>query len=302
MKSTLKLLGVLGILIALYFVVQFTTDRGRSKSFRSELVKIDTAAVTKLQIEANGEQLVVEKVKNQWRVNTPAGKNVAATSSSVKGILNSLMSVKPSRLVAKDESKWKDYQVDSAGTRVEVFEGGEKTLDLVVGRFNMEGQRQFSTYVRLFEEPEVYSAANFMGASLSTNSASYRNQQLARFTRDSVYQVTFEYPDSAFTLSKTDGKWLLGGQPADSANTAKYLQGIAYLSNRNFADDFNPVGSPLFSVTYLVKSGNPLKVEGYLPNGELVVHSDFNAEEYFKDASLKDKIFKGSTYFLSKEE
>ncbi|MEQ8685354.1 MAG: DUF4340 domain-containing protein [Imperialibacter sp.] len=253
MKSTLKLLGVLGILIALYFVVQFTTDRGRSKSFRSELVKIDTSAVTRLQIKAGGEQLVMEKEAGKWKVNTATGKKVAATSSSVKGALNSLMSVKPSRLVAKDDSKWKDYQVDSAGTRVEVFEGGEKTLDLVVGRFNMEGQRQFSTYVRLFDEPEVYSAANFMGASLSTNSASYRNQQLARITKDSVYQVTFEYPDSAFTLSKTDGKWLLDGQPADSANTAKYLQGIAYLSNRNFADDFNPVGSPLFSVTYLIK-------------------------------------------------
>jgi hypothetical protein len=300
MKSTLKLLGVLGILIALYFVVQFTTDRGRSKSFRSELVKIDTAAVTKLQIKASGEQLVMEKEAGKWKVNTATGKKVAATSSSVKGALNSLMSVKPSRLVAKDDSKWKDYQVDSAGTRVEVFEGGEKTLDLVVGRFNMEGQRQFSTYVRLFDEPEVYSAANFMGASLSTNSASYRNQQLARFTRDSVYQVTFEYPDSAFTLSKTDGKWLLDGQPADSANTAKYLQGISYLSNRNFADDFNPIGSPLYSVTYLVKSGNPLKMEGYMPNGELVVRSDSNPEEYFKDAALTDKVFKGAGYFLAR--
>ncbi|MEQ9376465.1 MAG: DUF4340 domain-containing protein [Imperialibacter sp.] len=300
MKSTLKLLGVLGILIALYFVVQFTTDRGRSKSFRSELVQIDTAAVTKVQIKAGGEQLVMEKEAGKWKVNTATDKKVAATSSSVKGALNSLMSVKPSRLVAKDDSKWKDYQVDSAGTRVEVFEGGEKTLDLVVGRFNMEGQRQFSTYVRLFDKPEVYSAANFMGASLSTNSASYRNQQLARITKDSVYQVTFEYPDSAFTLSKTDGKWLLDGHPADSANTAKYLQGIAYLSNRNFADDFNPIGSPLYSVTYLVKSGNPLKMEGYVPNGELVVRSDSNPEEYFKDAALSDKVFKGAGYFLAR--
>jgi len=300
MKSTLKLLGILGGLVALYFIIQFTSDKGRSKSFRLELVQIDTTAVTKLQINAGAEQLVMEREGSAWKVSTPSGKKVSATSSSVRGALNSLMSVKPSRLVARDESKWKDYQVDSAGTRVEVFEGGKKTLDLVVGRFNMEGQRQYSTYVRLFEEPEVYSAANFMGASLSTNSATYRNQQLARMTRDSIYQVTFDYPDSAFSLSKVDGRWQMNGQAVDSASTAKYLQSVSYLSSRNFADDFSPAGSPLFAVTYLIHGASPVKIEGYKPGDQVIVHSDVIPEEYFRDAALSEKLFKGPAYFSAK--
>ena len=298
-KSTIKLLGLLAILIAVYFVVQYTQSRSRSRSFRSELVEIDTAAVTRLQISRGAETLVIEKENADWKLNLENGKKVTATASSVKGLLNSLQSIKPSRLAAKDEDRWKDYQVDSAGTRVEVFEGTEKSLDLVVGRFNVEGQREFSTFVRLYEEPEVYSAANFMGASLTTTPTTFRNQQLARFTRDSVTQVSFSYPDSAFSLSKISGKWMLGNVPADSAKTASYLQTMSYLSNRNFADDFTPVGSPALSVTYQVNGANPIKIEGYLPDNELVVHSDYNEEGYFRDSTLMDKVFKGRSYFSS---
>ncbi len=300
MKGILKLLGVLAILIALYFVVQLTRDRGKSKSLRSELVTIDTAAVSKIQISSGNAQLLLEKDAGKWAVTTQSGRKVAALTSSVKGVISSLTSVRPGRLVAKDENKWKDYQVDSTATRVEVFEGEEKTLDLMVGRFNMESQRQYSTYVRLFDEAEVYSAANFMGASLSTNSALFRNQQLARFNKDSVYQVKFDYPDSSFTLNKTDEKWLIGTDPVDSANTAKYLQAVAYLSNRNFADGFTPVGDPLFKVTFLINGANPVRLEGYLPESELIVHSDMNPDEYFNDQGLNEKIFKGSSTFRAK--
>jgi hypothetical protein len=297
MKGIFKLLGILGVLIAIYFIVQYTGNRSRSKSFRSELVTIDTAAVSSIKIKTGADELLIDREAGKWKVTLPTGKKVPATGSSVNGALGSLLSVKPSRLAAKDESKWGDYQVDSAGTRVEVFEGKEKSLDLVLGRFTMEGQRQFSTFVRLFDEPEVYAASNFMGASLTANTTSYRNQQLARFSRDSVYQVTFEYPDSAFSLNKTDGKWLLDNTPADSANTTKYLQAIAFLSNRNFVDDFTAVGSPAFTITYLIKGANPLKIAGYLPNGDLVVNSDANPEEFFRDSALRDKVFKGRGYF-----
>lgn len=297
MKGTFKLLGILALLIGVYFIIQYTGDRGRSKSLRSELVEIDTAAVTKLRVKRGEEQVLVTKQEGAWQLELKNGRKVAATNSSMRSAFNSLTSIKPGRLAAKDESKWKDYQVDSTGTRVEVFEGEKKTLDLVIGRFSMEGQQQFSTYVRLFDEPEVYAAPNFMGASLTATTASYRNQQLARFNRDSVYQVTFNYPDSSFSLNKVDGKWLLNNAPADSANTAKYLQSIGYLTSRNFADDFTPVGSPLLGVTFQLNGGEPLNLHGFKPDGGLVVTSSANPEEYFRDQALGDKVFKGAGYF-----
>ena len=291
------LLGLLGILIAVYFIVEYTQSRSRSRSFRAELVEIDTAAVTRVQISRGGEQLTINREGNAWKIDLEGGKKVTATSSSVKGLLNSLSSIKPSRLAARDEERWSEYQVDSAGTRVEVFEGADKSLDLVVGRFNMEGQREFSTFVRLFDENEVYSSSNFMGTSLTTKPTTFRNQQLMRFSRDSVSQVSFNYPDSSFQLNKVDGKWMLDNAPADSAKTANYLQSMSFLSNRNFADDFSPAGSPALSVTYQIKGANPIKVEGYLPDGELVVRSDYNEEAFFRDSTLMEKVFKGKAHF-----
>ena len=52
--------------------------------------------------------------------------------------------------------------VDTAGTRVKVFEGNDNTLDLIVGKFAFKQPRQMNTYVRLNGENEVYETEGFL--------------------------------------------------------------------------------------------------------------------------------------------
>ena len=49
--SNIKLILILAGLVAVYLVMQYTGGRNRSKSFRSELVDIDTAKVSAMEIE-----------------------------------------------------------------------------------------------------------------------------------------------------------------------------------------------------------------------------------------------------------
>lgn len=294
--SNLKLLLILVGLAGVYLIVEWTNSSSRSTSYREALVEIDTSKVTRILVKSPDKVSDIVKVGDKWELTIPTGKKVSATEGSVKSTLGSLLTIEPSRLVAKKEEKWKDYQVDSAGTVVEVYEGDQKTLDLVIGRFNMEGQNAYSTYVRLEDEADVYSAKNFMAFSVSPDPASYRNSVLMRTNKDSIEQITFNYPDSAFVLTRAASGWTKNGQPADSAAVASFLGGLSFVSSRKFFDDTDQLVTPALSVT-IENTNNELEVRAFDVNGEWVFNTSENQESYFKDETLVDKLLQPSNGF-----
>lgn len=320
--SSIKLIGILAVLILVYLGFEFFGGKSRSKSFKAEIVEIDTAKVTKVLIDAKGETLELIKENNAWKVSIGGGKYAAAQKSSVKSALSSLMTIKPSRVAAKDPGKWKEYQVDSAGTRVQVFEGDKATLDLVIGRFGFNqqamqqqqqqmmggrgGMQQFFSYVRLNDEDEVYVADNFMGMSINADASGYRNKQLLSLTTDNISSIQFNYPaDSAFVLTKVDSTWSIFGNQADSTSVASYLSDIRYVNNSNFVDDVPPTAlvSPTVSMSIKQNDKADIEVKAYQhPVHQWIIHSSENPLSYFADESLIEKLFVGSEKLLTPNE
>ncbi len=288
-KKIVRLLVVLVVLVGVFLVVKYTGNTGRSKTFRSSLVEIDTAKVSKLEILSPGDTTVLTRESGEWRVN----QLKKADKNTVKALMNNLRQIKPSRLASRTEDSWKDFQVDDAGTRVIAYEGSDKVLDIILGRFNVEGQRSFYSYVRLNEEADVYVAKDFMKMSVGTGSADYRNDDVVRLVRDSVSSIAFNYPDSAFTLDKVDGKWQLGEMAADSASVAKYLQSLTFVNSKNFAERS---GAPaLYDLVIGLNGGNDIQVTAY---GDDEFSASYNEDEYWQDSAVTDKVFKGKSYFL----
>jgi len=319
--SSIKLIGILAVLVLVYLGIQFFGGKSRSKSFKEQLVEIDTAKVSKVLIDSKGKNLELIKENNGWKVSIGDGKFADAQKSNVKSTLNSLMSIKPSRIAAKDPGKWKEYQVDSAGTRVQVFEGNKNTLDLVVGRFGFNqqamqqqqqmmmggrGMQQFFTYVRLNNENEVYVADNFMGMSLNTESSDFRNKQLLSLTTDSIAEIQFNYPaDSGFLLTRADSVWTIFGTLTDSASTASYMSDIRYVSNSNFVDDVpaSALVSPTISMN-IRQNGKPeILVKAFQhPVHKWIINSSVNPSSYFADEKLIDEIFISKDKLLHPKE
>jgi hypothetical protein len=301
--KNIRLIGVLVILVAAYAGLKLFKNTGRSKSFREELVVIDTSKVDRIVITKAGSSFEVGKDNEQWKVTIPGNKKVDATSTSVNNALSSLLRINPDRIATKDPEKWVDYQVDSAGTRVQVFENNISTLDIVLGRFGMHGQQQFHTFVRLFEDDEVYAANNFMGISFPSDPKGFRNSRFLQITSDSITQVTFNYPgDSAFILNKSEDTWYIGNNPADSASTASFLSGLRYVNGSDFVDDVEPAAliNPTLSVM-IRANGQPEDVvlEAYShPGYGYILHSTYNPKAYFSDNSMMTRIFKGQSEFI----
>lgn len=300
--NNIKLIGILVALIVVYGIIQLTGGKKKSKSLRSELVEIDTAKVSSINVESSAGLVELSKEGSDWNLKLESGKIVPATNSSIQSTLGALITIKPSRMATRSEAKWKDYQVDSTGTRIIVKEAGETTLDMVIGRFGMEGQRSYHTFVRLFEEKEVYVANNFMSFSVSAEPSSYRDKILGRINKDSLINVTFNYPaDTSLQLNKSGGLWTANGQATDSTNVAKYISGLNYITGTDFVDDQQGLISPTMSATFLLMNQSRITIDGYQQNDSWVFHSSENEIGYFSDDAILAKVFKGMSEFSAKE-
>ena len=301
MKLTTKnLLLILVVLGAAYAVTQLTKRSGRSKSLRSELVAIDTSRVSEITISSLEGEVLLSKADEAWNVRLADGSQKLAKKTAVVGLLNSLNTIEPGRLAAKTEDKWKDYAVDSAGTRVRVLADGKVAADIIIGRFGMENQQSFYTFVRLFEDKEVYVAKGFMGMSVGKDAASYRENMLLRLNEDSLSSISFNYPDSAFSLTKGE-QWYLADQVADSAAVMQYLSGLGYVSSREFYDQELP-GNPTHSAVFTFSNQPEITVYGYASESSMVLNSSENPQEFFMDDVAADKVFKSQSAFLTTPE
>ena len=288
-KKTLVLLGVLVSLVLVYFIVQWTSGGGRSKSFKDELVVMDTTKISKIEIISEGKTTTITREGKKWMTE---GKPAKWTSIST--MLGALRSIKPSRLASRSEEKWSEFQVDTAGTEVKLYEDGNKSLDIILGRFGVEGQRSFYTYVRLADDKDTYVAANFMSMSVGKSSSDYRNDRVARIKRDSVLAVDFNYQDSAFTLTKSlEGTWIIGSQAADSMKVVNYFRDLNYLNSANFSES---VGIPTIQdVTFHMTNGTDIQISQFSDGSFASSENEF---ETFADENVLGKIFKGKGYFL----
>lgn len=293
--STTKLLGLFAVLVGVYFAVDYFGGSKKSKSLRSELVVLDTASVTSMEVKAQDKLVSLNKENGTWMVTLDNGKKVVADAGSVKRSLEALQGIKPGRMATRKKEKWEEYQVaDTMGTRVRVFENSENVLDIILGKLGVTGQRSYHTFVRLAEDDEVYVVNNFMAFNVPSEASSYRNQSLAKMKKDSISAIEFNYPaDSSLRLEKIEDKWMANGQPADSTKMAKYLRGLSYINSSKFNDEIESPGDPVYTSRFIMNDGSEISIDGFAGADGLVINSSENQASYFADSSIFKKVFIG---------
>ncbi|MDZ7624222.1 MAG: DUF4340 domain-containing protein [Ignavibacteriaceae bacterium] len=223
----------------------------------------------------------------------------------MKGSAIYLHSSKPSNqkdLAARDESKWSELQVDSTGSRVKVFQGSKLSLDLVIGRFSFQQPRTMNTFVRLYNDKDVYEVDGFLDMTFNQGANIFRDGTVIKSDQNSWQQIQFTYPaDSSFQLVKSGNNWLLNGKVTDSLKTANYLNRLANLSNNSFVDDIkiDPASTPTFSLNITTTDLKFIEIKGYQDSTHFVIHSSQNSEAWFDGSSLTNSIFVGKSSFLS---
>ncbi len=318
-----RILFVIFILLFAFFLVSrvLFSDR-KERNFRTDLVTLDTAQVTSIQIHPKEEEkITLQKEGSAWTVEQ-GNISGRADQSAVINLLATLEGLKPQRLAATSEDQWEELGVtDSAATRVVVSANGKEVANVYIGKFNinttqqppanpMQQQRQMpdaTSFVRVGNEEEVYAIDGYQTMAINRGFGSWRDRTFVKVERNNISQLAFTYPgDSSFTASKTaDNNWVIDGIQADSAKMISYLQTISNLSNANFADDFSAEGqNPLSQLAINGDNMEQVTIDCYRRNEGFVLSSSQREGVYFSSDStgVFSRVFVGKDELLPEAE
>jgi len=307
-KANNKVLGIIFVFLLVIVIVAYLSNAGKKeRTFREELVNIDTTAVTKIVIntKSNGyKPFSIYKSNEGWLVELKNGKTASVKDERVKQILNELVKIKPKSLAARGNEKWGEFQVkpDSSGTRVQVYEGDNVTLDIILGRLNYIPQpRSVSTYVRLYKDNDVYEVDGFLALTFNQGADSFRDNTIIKSDQSKWNELQFNYPaDSSFTLIKTGSKWFINNVETDSMKTITALRKLATFMRTNFADTIEiPAGkNPSYQLTIKGERMSPVEVKAYVDSSYYLVTSNQNPETKFDGKTFgKDLFITKSAFF-----
>lgn len=307
MNKNKLLLIVFAVLLAIYFGNKFLGSENE-RNFKNILVELDTASVSKVVIKGKSNQsdVTFTKENGNWKVSNSAITD-NADMNNVRGILASMVSLKPQRLVANSPEKWAQYEVtDSLGARVEYYEGDKKLTDIMVGKFSFnQAARTAATFVRLTDEDEVYTVDGFLSSTFDQEFNNYRDKTFLETVPENLTSLNYTYPgDSSYSLNNIGDQWQVNGLQADSANVQKYINGLRKINQREFIDNYTAPSQPDYSLVLNGDNMTAIEIKGYWKNGELIMNSSLNPGSYFKQGSFKafEKLFIGSNQLISKED
>lgn len=311
------LIIVLVLLTGLFFISRIISQKRSGGTLKTDLVEIDSSLISTILLypsAENGEEIVFTRSGNNWIVKK-GDLSVNANINSVRNMFGELIILSPERLVARGKDKWVDYGVDdSLGTRVIMKQGKKTMLDLMVGRFDYQpGPSGYGgyggnygsglTYVRLYDEPEVYVVNGFLAMSFNQTFNNWRNQTFLNTSINNITSLNFEYPaDTGFLVIKADTLWMIDGIQADSASMAQYLNSLKLKSNASFIDHFTPVTAPDFQLTLEGIDMVPVIITAYsIAENEFILNSSQNPEAYFTSTTtgLFGSIFKSRSELIS---
>ncbi len=320
-KLDYRILVVVLLVLATVFILTKYV-RKDERTFRNELVSFSPDDITGILFTpdpARDQQIRLQRQSDGgWKIYA-GDKAYNADTSMVHGILRSLNNLKPVRVAAMNESKWKDFQVDdSTGIRVKLLKNTEEMADLMIGRFSYkppegqqsaygQGQGQMTSYVRLHKEKEVYAVDGYLRMGFQSNVNSLRDKALVRAKREDISRVTFSTPGTlSYTLERQGTGFTINGIPADSAESAGYLSAISRISSQDFLNDVPLEPASGYSVKIEGNNMLPVEIVAYVADTthKYILTSTINPGTLFSGYGknkLFEKIFVPVEKFAKKE-
>ncbi|MFZ2899894.1 MAG: hypothetical protein WA004_14805 [Saprospiraceae bacterium] len=250
--------------------------------FHDSLIRIDSAAVTAVSIlpaaDPQGE-FYLKREGNTW-IASQGARSVKALRQAVNETLGLLLGCLDSYQLASPEKKdWDRYGVGpQQGFRVRIYEKGALLGDFIVGKVEMGPDSLPHSFVRLWEDEEVYSAPGDLSG-IWPGFDHFRSMALLDLDPAKVKELQWEPAgmDTAFIF-------------ADSLQA--YLEGVKSLLASTFADDFDPVSMSGSLLGRLIFSGSewerPVEVRVYhdtLWEKPFIFYSTQNPDNYFSSDS-----------------
>lgn len=290
------LLVILLVLLSAFVATKVFRTPSRDRNLDMKVLVADTTqiAVIELSLPGHDDGLVLERKDSAWRV-VEGGRSAPAARFTVRNALRNLASMRPERIVTRNEESWKKYDItDSAAVRI-IARGrdGASMGDWFIGK-----ESQGATYVRRGNNPTVYAVDGYLRNIYNKSFNDWRDRLFLLLDEKQARKLTFNYPgDSSFVLSRADSGWTVENVAADSAKVARYLNKLRFKELSKFVDEV-PAEDPDATLTISLDAGDPVVVRGWKREDAWILNSTVQPDAWFRDSMFVRNLFAGRNDFL----
>ncbi|MBP8976575.1 MAG: DUF4340 domain-containing protein [Bacteroidetes bacterium] len=291
-KSTIILLSILGILILVaILVLQKPGEKSVTKT-GTPMFSIDSAAVSKVQIQSLNSKIVLEKQGADWFVVEPI--KYKADQSAVARLIQQMKNVVSKGIVSDKPEKHGIFRVDSTGLRVTLWQKENEVADCIIGKM---AQTYTESFVRKGTGNEVYIAEGIMEYQVPQDVKSWRDRTIASAIRENIKSVTYQYGDTLFTLSFQDSVWMVGNDKAQESVVQSVLGALINVQADDFADSLVTFPKPTAMVSY---TGLQLQFAFDKEQKKYFVRTSQSPQIFVVEQWRADQILKRKKDFLAK--
>ncbi len=281
---------ILAALLAIYIFSQIGGKK-ENRSFKADIISIDTSKVSKIIFTAKNtlDEILLQKQNDSW-ILSQGDQTLACDPESIRNLLAQVIDVKAKRLAATKEDKWLKYEVDEKnGTPIKFFYGDQLASEFIVGRFNVNQQRQtMESFIRLKDGPRVYATDSYLPLALLNGIDGFRNKTIVDLDPSQIKGIEYSNGTAVQDLAFQAGKWIKNGVEMDSTKVANWVAKISNFKGTQFLKDTELLSSakPIKSIT--IKGIENTSVDLFLNPGEgkkFVIKSSSNNSAYFQSDS-----------------
>ena len=220
---------VLAVAVVLYLPRLFR-DSGAGGSLEVgdgfSFVVADSVAGVDIMLADGAGTIGLERTADGWTVD-----GYVADEPKVRDLLDVVVDLSSSEIVARNPSNHEAMGVGEAGRRIEIRTDAGASLRFHLG---MRDTRSGGYFVRIPGDPVVYRLDGPTGGYLSRERDGWRPRGIASVDTAGVREILIRRGEREAVLRRSDGNWMLGDEPADSATVQQLLVVLPSLSASGF--------------------------------------------------------------------
>lgn len=228
-KLLIALLIVLGVIT--YFLLPSSDEREVSYKIPIISLKVDSAAVMKIEIKQSGKSITIENVGGKWTITAPV--LYPADPAAVAQLLSGFSKFKVGSLISSNPEKQKLFQVDTNGINLSVTDRFGKLVSLIVGKM---GPSFSEVYFRLPESKDVYLGEGISSWTINKDIKDWRDRSIIRLPSEMIRELSFTKGTKTYTINHDSAGWKFGDRGIETNEINSLLNALKDLRTEDFID------------------------------------------------------------------
>lgn len=273
------------ILLFAWATLEYWGEDQKTSTLPQQVWQIDSMAMEKVVlIEEAGREPAIElqKREGQWYLKH-GDLWVSPNTNQLERTFSHIVDLRPQGLAATSDDRYEDLGVDVSGNRVRVIHEDGRVAELIIGDYSLRDEKQAVSYFRKRDGKEVYSASEYLEASLAeTEHSAWRKSTLLDTEPDEIKQVEISVLDEGqYRLIREDGAWRFMDEGHTAYNVAKWLDEYKQIVEENFLEThlYEELRGPVAEVDFIMDD-KVVTLKGYLLEDQFVLGSSINENNY----------------------